>query len=101
MTREEILIIKARLGSISPRKMQDIRACSEAAYKLIAEDLPKLMRFANCWPEIEAVLKAVDRARSVDHNFQCIIHTSKVACSCGLTALDNAYHDLESKMKGM
>src|SRR5690606_13358515 len=38
---------------------------------------------SNCWPEIEAVLKAVEGARSVDHNFQCIIHTSKVACSCG------------------
>jgi hypothetical protein len=55
----------------------------------------------SCWPDIEAVLKAVDRARSVDHNFQCLIHTSKVACSCGLTALDNAYHELESKIKGM
>lgn len=44
MTRDQILVMKSRLGSISPRKMQDIRACSEAAYKILA-DLPDLIAY--------------------------------------------------------
>lgn len=46
MTRDQILVMKSRLGSISPRKMQDIRACSEAAYKILA-DLPGLIDYAD------------------------------------------------------
>ena len=50
MDKHELTGIKCRMGAIGPRKMQDIRACSEAAYKLITSDLPTLIK------EIEALL---------------------------------------------
>ena len=42
-TELDLNAIKARLGSISPRKMQDLRSWSEACYKLLCVDLPKLL----------------------------------------------------------
>jgi hypothetical protein len=43
MDKHELTAIKCRLGSIPPRKLQDVRAMSEAVYKLITSDLPKLI----------------------------------------------------------
>jgi len=44
MTKEELNAIKARLFSISPKKIQDIYATSEAAYKLI-QAIPILLAY--------------------------------------------------------
>ena len=43
MTNEELMRIKARLGSLSPARIQQLRALSESCYKLIVEDLPILL----------------------------------------------------------
>jgi hypothetical protein len=42
MTKDDLQAIKTRFHSIPPRKMQDIRACSDAAYKLICA-IPELV----------------------------------------------------------
>jgi hypothetical protein len=45
MTSEEIQAIKARLGSLNPRKLADLRSWSEACWKLLTVDLPKLLEY--------------------------------------------------------
>lgn len=47
MTPEEINAIKARLGSISPRKMADLRSWSEACWILLTKDIPALMELTS------------------------------------------------------
>ena len=44
MTKEELNAIKARLFSISQKKMQEIYSCSGAAYGLI-KDIPMLLAY--------------------------------------------------------
>lgn len=44
MTKDELNAIKARYYSISPKKMQEIYATSDAAYKLI-QAIPLLMSY--------------------------------------------------------
>ncbi len=44
LMKDELAAIRTRLCSISPKKMQEIYACSGAAYKLI-QSIPMLLAY--------------------------------------------------------
>jgi len=61
--------IRARLGSISPTKLDAIYTLSKSAHKILTEDFPKLL----------AVVEAADRFANADLLGMSILRTEDLA----------------------